>query len=105
MLAGQSIALSVLFICGEEEQQAVFRPGLHPSVLSVCRVSPVEQFEDMTEEQKWSVLVQVLALTPIVLPFSSPGLSFKAAANQVQQVSLVFLISEIGIPHDCIQQL
>lgn len=64
-------------------QQAVFRPGLHPPILSVCRVSPVEQCEDLTEEQLWSVLVRVLALTPVVLPFSSPGQSFKAAANQV----------------------
>lgn len=83
LLPRQSTALSVLFICGEEEQQAVFRPGLHPPILSVCRVSPVEQREDLTEEQLWSVLVRVLALTPVVLPFSSPGQSFKAAANQV----------------------
>lgn len=82
LLPGQSTALSVLFICGEEDNKLCLDLDCIPQFF-LSAVSPVEQCEDLTEEQLWSVLVRVLALTPVVLPFSSPGQSFKAAANQV----------------------
>lgn len=83
-----------------------FRLVLHLSVLSVCGVSLVEQFELKTEDQNLPVLMQSPVSDPFWSSFLLTWSVFKGAANyRVKQASLVFPISAINISHECVQQV